>query len=510
MARPQNEYTGDGSSVLFSFTFPYLDQIDVKASIDGTPTTEFTFDNATTLRFTNPPANGSKIVIYRRTDVDALKVEFYPGSSIRAQDLNEDFTQTLFVTQEVVLSSNTAAAAADAAAASAAQSAASSAAAQTSANQAIADAAAASALATSAKNTADSAISTAVDATLDAADAVTVANTASADAAAALAAVASALPSVTVPDVASIPSSPKDKDVVEVLNSTGIESFQPLTGLHPGFIGDSGKRVKIIYSDSPVGSWVFLSYTPNDPDARYEVKDPNILRTSAIGVSVQAYDTSILKSANIGSTVQGYDPTILKSADIGSAVQAYDPTILKSTNIGATVQGYDADTAKLDVAQTWTAAQTFNGTSVFNEDGGDVDLRVEGDTATHLLFADASTDRIGINQPGPAARLDLAGNYCSNAVAVPALDINCSTSNYFTKTISVDSTFTFSNAPAGRVFTFMLSVNHTGGTITWPTTVRWPSSTAPTLTVGKNHLFMFVTDDGGALWKGTSLTNYTV
>jgi len=35
---------------------------------------------------------------------------------------------------------------------------------------------------------------------------------------------------------------------------------------------------------------------------------------------------------------------------------------LLPTDIGATVQAYDVDTAKLDVAQTWTAAQAFNNT----------------------------------------------------------------------------------------------------------------------------------------------------
>lgn len=35
-----------------------------------------------------------------------------------------------------------------------------------------------------------------------------------------------------------------------------------------------------------------------------------------------------------------------------------DATILKSANIGTSVQGYDVDTAKLDVAQVWTAQQT--------------------------------------------------------------------------------------------------------------------------------------------------------
>ena len=44
-----------------------------------------------------------------------------------------------------------------------------------------------------------------------------------------------------------------------------------------------------------------------------------------------------------------------------------DATILKDADIGVTVQAYDADTAKTDVVQTFTAAQTFNGnTTVSN------------------------------------------------------------------------------------------------------------------------------------------------
>lgn len=40
-------------------------------------------------------------------------------------------------------------------------------------------------------------------------------------------------------------------------------------------------------------------------------------------------------------------------------------TILVDGDIGSTVQGYDADTAKLDVAQTFTAEQTFNQNLIF-------------------------------------------------------------------------------------------------------------------------------------------------
>jgi hypothetical protein len=48
---------------------------------------------------------------------------------------------------------------------------------------------------------------------------------------------------------------------------------------------------------------------------------------------------------------------------IGTDVQAFDATIVVDADIGVSVQAYDADTAKTDVAQTFTAKQTFSGSS---------------------------------------------------------------------------------------------------------------------------------------------------
>jgi hypothetical protein len=105
--------------------------------------------------------------------------------------------------------------------------------------------------------------------------------------------------------------------------------------------------------------------------------------------------------------------------------------------------------------------------------------------------------------------LDVAGTYAQTVVAVSALDIDCSTGNYFTKTIAGSSTFTVSNIPASRAYAFTLELTHTSGTITWFSGVEWPAGTAPTLTTGKTHLFLFVTDDGGTRWRASSLINYT-
>jgi hypothetical protein len=117
---------------------------------------------------------------------------------------------------------------------------------------------------------------------------------------------------------------------------------------------------------------------------------------------------------------------------------------------------------------------------------------------------------VGIGTTSPAARLDLNGNTAQNIVAVAALDVNCTLGNFFTKTIAANSTFTFSNPPASRAYAFTLEIVHTSGTITWPTTVRWPGNTAPTLTTGRTHLITFVTDNGGTIWFGAPQTNYLV
>jgi hypothetical protein len=67
----------------------------------------WTFANATTVQFnTAPPAppstdpNYPNIKIARCTDIDPLAATFYPGSAIRAQDLNNNFEQLQLAIQE--------------------------------------------------------------------------------------------------------------------------------------------------------------------------------------------------------------------------------------------------------------------------------------------------------------------------------------------------------------------------------------------------------------------------
>jgi len=100
----------------------------------------------------------------------------------------------------------------------------------------------------------------------------------------------------------------------------------------------------------------------------------------------------------------------------------------------------------------------------------------------------------------------------SNVTAMAAASVDCRVGNYFTKTISGATTFTFDNVPASGVsYGFTMELTHTSGSasIGWPASVKWPADTPPTLTDGKTSLLMFVTDDGGTRWRGCSLADYT-
>ena len=121
----------------------------------------------------------------------------------------------------------------------------------------------------------------------------------------------------------------------------------------------------------------------------------------------------------------------------------------------------------------------------------------------------ASTDKVS------TATLNVSGistfaSQVSGITAMGANAVDCSTANYFTKTITGATTFTFTNVPTGVAYGMTMEVTLNGSNaITWPAAVKWPADTAPTITDGKTQLFMFVTDDGGTRWRGSSLVDYT-
>lgn len=258
MATIENNYVGNGSTVLYSFTFPYISTEDVKVSLNGVNTTAYIFSNATTLQLTTAPAAGVAVRIFRSTSNDDLEATFYPGSAIRAQDLNNNFIQGLYVSQESGDKATVA---------------------TTTANSALSASASTTATANTALANAATAVTTSNAAAASATSAVTTANTkgdaaiasaASANTKAdqALSAVSNSINYTLIGTVAGIPSSPANDTYIEIGNSTGLQSFTPLVGLPVGFVGDSGLTVRLRYTTTGA-TWNFQNYYANNAETRY-------------------------------------------------------------------------------------------------------------------------------------------------------------------------------------------------------------------------------------------------
>lgn len=82
--------------------------------------------------------------------------------------------------------------------------------------------------------------------------------------------------------------------------------------------------------------------------------------------------------------------------------------------------------------------------------------------------------------------------------AISSSDIDWSTlyksGGLYTKTLSGNTTITFSNRTAGQTIVVRLTNTASNYTVTWPT-VKWPSGSTPTMTVGaKSDVYTFIYD----------------
>jgi hypothetical protein len=81
--------------------------------------------------------------------------------------------------------------------------------------------------------------------------------------------------------------------------------------------------------------------------------------------------------------------------------------------------------------------------------------------------------------------------------------IDLTLGNYVSATVTGAINWTFSNASSSHTSGFILELTNGGSAAqTWPTSIRWPGGTAPTLTASGVDILVFVTDDAGANWRG--------
>jgi len=127
-----------------------------------------------------------------------------------------------------------------------------------------------------------------------------------------------------------------------------------------------------------------------------------------------------IRQDSTGDIVQIFDGTsqvvtIFDEGQVGVGVTTVDGTLNVTSTTAAdevlVIVGAASQTENLIEARDSDGNLQFlmdpTGAVVFNDEGNDADFRVEGDNNTSLLHADASSDRVGIGQATPGAKLEV-------------------------------------------------------------------------------------------------------
>ncbi len=116
--------------------------------------------------------------------------------------------------------------------------------------------------------------------------------------------------------------------------------------------------------------------------------------------------------------------------------------------------------------------------------------------------ARANLGAAAADAPSITSGMTLAGSTKQNVQAMGALDIDLSLADFFTKSISTNSTFTFSNATSAKAQAFIVKLTISSAAVpTWPAAVTYPGGVNPSSTLGNGtHYLGFLTFDGGTSW----------
>jgi len=256
-------------------------------------------------------------------------------------------------------------------------------------------------------------------------------------------------------------------------------TYQPLDGdltAIAGLAGTSGLLQKTAANTYTLDTNTYL--TTSDASSTY-LTQTNAASTYQTQSGMSAYLTTA--SASSTYQTQAGMSAYLSTATAATTYQPLDPDLTAIAGISST--GLLRRTA----ADTW---------SVVSEPAGSLVGTTDTQTLTNKTITTPTLD----GSPY------INGSLQQNIVAVAASAVDCSAGNYFTKTASGALTWTVTNVPSSRAYTFILELTNGGtGTQTWFSGIKWPGGTAPTLVASGVDVLGFITDDGGTTWRGVQL-----
>lgn len=168
-----------------------------------------------------------------------------------------------------------------------------------------------------------------------------------------------------------------------------------VTGILP--VANGGTNQSAAFT---AGSLVFSDGT------RFEQDNANLFWDNTSGTEALYTGGTTLATADISLSKNG--AAVFNEQGTGSVTKLLK--VESDTNDNAFVASHVGVSSVSFLGSTAVAPfEFYNSFQVFNEQGGDVDFRIEGDTETHLLFCDASADKVGIRNSTPNCSLSVNG-----------------------------------------------------------------------------------------------------
>jgi len=237
------------------------------------------------------------------------------------------------------------------------------------------------------------------------------------------------------------------------------------------------------------------------------------------GVGLHVYDGSLWNQIGSGNSnyafgLEGILSVTINTSTTGTyaGINVSNEPVLVFTNAGA------ASNSKY-----WGNRVSSNGTLIFELNNDAMNSPASWLTVSRAAAAantvnlTASTINMNgtLNATGSTVLGDTQAQFSMYTEKVQTISsttasqtIDCSAGGLVNITLSTSITsLTFSNVPstANAAFSLTLFISSGGSkTVTWPSSVKWPASTAPTLTTtsGKVDVITLITLNGGTSWFG--------
>ena len=235
------------------------------------------------------------------------------------------------------------------------------------------------------------------------------------------------------------------------------------------------------------------------------------MRLTSTGLKIgTTSDFASAKLVTNGGGIGILNKGLLRSSTDGVLQVSADPNnAYASSQISFDIDG--STVATLDSSGNLSLAT--NGTSFQWTNSGN-NVAINGDSGVLAFYTGTSsyTERARITSTGT---FQLSSNYQEGVVTAntgTAYTISLASGTVQILTLTGNCTFTFPTATSGQSFILLLKQDGTGSrTVTWPAAVKWPGSTAPTITSTASRLDKYIFTADGTNWYGSNAgQNYTV